>query len=63
MSIYLRMVTALLIVLAGCDSGSMKTEEETKPEMFETQLDALEKAKGVENMMLDATQERNKSLD
>ena len=67
MKIHLYMPLALALLLPACNSGEPgsqdASQDESKPAMFQTQLDALDKAKGVEGMVLDAAEERKKSYD
>ena len=53
----------IIFMISGCGSGKDEASGESRPAIIETQLDALDKANNVENMMLDAATERNKSLD
>jgi hypothetical protein len=53
----------IIFMISGCGPGNDEASGESRPAIIETQLDALDKAKNVENMMLDAASERNKSLD
>jgi hypothetical protein len=51
----------LCLVLIGCDSNDQNTE--SKSVIAEGQLKALEKARGVEQVLKDSAEKRKKSIE
>ncbi|MBL4607041.1 MAG: hypothetical protein JKY01_04345 [Pseudomonadales bacterium] len=55
---------AVATLLIGCGKNNdNKVEKEERPVIFEKQLDALEKAKGVETVIMEAEEKRRKEID
>ena len=55
----------LCLVLIGCDSNEQNTEQNTeqKSVIAEGQLKALEKARGVEQVLKDSAEKRKKATE
>jgi hypothetical protein len=54
---------ALTLISAGCGNSSDAAKASGKARLFDTQRDALEKAKGVNNTVLQADQARRAQED
>ena len=60
MHVTIKMMTMLLIIaIAGCGEN----DKAANPEVFKNQQEALDKAKGVEGMVLDAEEQQLKKID
>ncbi len=57
----LLLLSVLLIILTAC--SDQKTENETTDHPWETQVQALEKAKDVEGMLQDASNLKRQAID
>ena len=61
------LVPALLLILAGCDGSVPPPEPEVDPgppnPAFETQIQAVDKARAVEGQLLDAAEAERQQID
>ena len=65
-TIFKRLLLALPFVLTACDDAenqSMVQEESANEHILSTQIQALEKAKGVEQVLQDGMNKRREILD
>jgi hypothetical protein len=61
LKMYFALLTGILLLAASCDSN---TETAAKPpEIFKENLQALDKAKGVQNIMDQQAEETRKNID
>lgn len=61
------LVPALLLSLAACDGSAPPPDPEVEPRQpnpaFETQIQAVDKARAVEGQLLDAAEARRRQVD
>lgn len=59
-----RLFTPLVLLLAGCDASPPPQPQTEEPNpVFETQIQAVEKARAVEDQVMDAAEAQKRQID